>query len=384
VSASPVPFPLPRIPAGLRWVGRTLGVVALLPLAACGGGSSAGGSTSGSSPVPDPLMAVTVAMTWEGDLPCASCEGIRTTVTLFPDGTFRRDDTYLGEPEAEGRFGEVGRFFLDRSGERVTLLGSRGEPAYFLSLSDYSIQLLDGSGLPIQSELNYTLIHLPAPVPHPAPLRLTGALVEEGGVLHLLECGGGVPLPLVADGAAYESIRAAWEESLGALGRGASALHALPVALRGTLEDRPGASSGGALWTLRADTFDGESLGSDCAVMALREALASGEWTLIELGGDPVVLPPSAREAPTLAWDPESGRVSGYAGCNRYTGGAMLAGSLLLVGDVARTLMLCEGLMELESRVIELFQGGKVLRLDSDGSLLLSRGPYEAARFRRL
>jgi len=34
--------------------------------------------------------------------------------------------------------------------------------------------------------------------------------------------------------------------------------------------------------------------------------------------------------------------------------------------------------------VIELFQGGKVLRLDSDGSLLLSRGPYEAARFRRL
>jgi len=58
--------------------------------------------------------------TYTGLLPCADCEGIRTTVTLNDDGTFVCERIYLGKSDAPVR--DAGRFAWNRAGSAVTLV----------------------------------------------------------------------------------------------------------------------------------------------------------------------------------------------------------------------------------------------------------------------
>lgn len=57
--------------------------------------------------------------TYQGIIPCADCEGIKTSVTLMKNGEFSRTVTYLGR-EASGRT-DTGAFQWDETGAIVTL-----------------------------------------------------------------------------------------------------------------------------------------------------------------------------------------------------------------------------------------------------------------------
>jgi copper homeostasis protein (lipoprotein) len=170
-----------------------LGTVSVFGVAACAGESEqirAGGVAS------ERLMPITNAMSWRADLPCADCPGIRTTVTLLPDGSYRRDDAYLGTGEAgDSIFGEVGRYILDRSGELLTLHGGEG-PGYFTALADGNLRMRDQTGEEIDSELDYTLVHLPNPVRQEGLVRLSGLFTYYADTALLLERQGGVQLPV--------------------------------------------------------------------------------------------------------------------------------------------------------------------------------------------
>lgn len=56
---------------------------------------------------------------YEGTLPCASCEGIQSTVTLKADLSFEKKEVYLGEKN--GTFNEKGKFSWDKDGSIITL-----------------------------------------------------------------------------------------------------------------------------------------------------------------------------------------------------------------------------------------------------------------------
>jgi len=67
--------------------------------------------------------------TYQGVIPCADCEGIRTSVTLSADGRFLRARTYLGKEENASL--DSGVFNWDPSGSVITLQPDKGEPQMY-------------------------------------------------------------------------------------------------------------------------------------------------------------------------------------------------------------------------------------------------------------
>ncbi len=57
--------------------------------------------------------------TYTGTLPCASCPGIETTLTLNSDKTYEIKEVY--QEEKDGKFDEKGSFLFDASGSFITL-----------------------------------------------------------------------------------------------------------------------------------------------------------------------------------------------------------------------------------------------------------------------
>ncbi|MGG6231792.1 copper resistance protein NlpE [Tenacibaculum sp. SDUM215027] len=87
---------------------------------------------------------------YEGTLPCADCEGIKTTILLKNNETYTMIITYLGEEE--GREITEGNFEWDTAGTVITLINDDEEP-YKLKVVEGAIQKLDIKGKEITGEL---------------------------------------------------------------------------------------------------------------------------------------------------------------------------------------------------------------------------------------
>jgi len=108
---------------------------------------------------------------YEGVLPCADCEGIRTVLTLTKDGphtsegTFVLGETYLGRGDVDGAFASRGVWTtwrgnaVDENAIVVVLNpdGPAEERRYYERMGEDALRLLDRDLRPIESELNYTL-----------------------------------------------------------------------------------------------------------------------------------------------------------------------------------------------------------------------------------
>ena len=111
---------------------RTMSLVAVLLLTACHMPSehkdSAAAAPGDASPHADAAHNSRNSLDWAGTysgvVPCADCEGIRTTVTLNADGTFERELVYLGR--SAGPLRDAGRFTWNEAGSVVTLVPPEG------------------------------------------------------------------------------------------------------------------------------------------------------------------------------------------------------------------------------------------------------------------
>ena len=92
--------------------------------------------------------------------------------------------------------------------------------------------------------------------------------------------------------------------------------------------------------------------------------LAGTSWTFVSIGGAPV-----AGDRPTsLQFDGE--RLSGSAGCNRFSGSYKVEGRTLTAGPLMATKMACPGAgMMQESAFFDLMRGPVTLSFPSDGTL---------------
>lgn len=87
---------------------------------------------------------------YEGVLPCADCEGIKTTITLNQDLTFIKQIQYLGK---DNEVLEIkGNFRWNETGSRITLKGITNAPNQFIVGENVLIQL-DMKGDRISGEL---------------------------------------------------------------------------------------------------------------------------------------------------------------------------------------------------------------------------------------
>lgn len=95
-----------------------------------------------------------------------------------------------------------------------------------------------------------------------------------------------------------------------------------------------------------------------------------GEWQIADLnGGGPV-----ARSS--LTFDPgdhNTSRLSGTAGCNRFTGGWKQDGATLKLGPIASTMMACPPpAMDIERRVFAVLEAVSSVTYTTDGKAILS------------
>lgn len=88
--------------------------------------------------------------TYSGTLPCADCDGIETTITLRGDGTFEREQRYLGKPGAP--LTDSGQFAWNDAGSTVTLApGSATAQMY--QVGENQLFHLDRAGNRISGDL---------------------------------------------------------------------------------------------------------------------------------------------------------------------------------------------------------------------------------------
>ncbi|MCH8537529.1 MAG: copper resistance protein NlpE N-terminal domain-containing protein [Alkalimonas sp.] len=123
-------------------------------------------SQSTATTVPDPAHNSRNALDWdgryEGVLPCADCEGIKTKLTLQQDGHYQLETQYLGKSEKV--FREHGQFEWDDSGQIVTLQRQQpGGDQFFVG--ENVLWQLDMDGQRVQGELaeHYKLHKAPPP-----------------------------------------------------------------------------------------------------------------------------------------------------------------------------------------------------------------------------
>ncbi len=106
--------------------------------------------------------------------------------------------------------------------------------------------------------------------------------------------------------------------------------------------------------------------------------LAGTSWTFVSIGGTPV-----ATDRPTsLQFD--GGRMSGSAGCNRFSGGYAVDGTTLKAGPLMATEMACPGAgMTQEAAFFALMAAPVGLTFADDGTLILTGGEGRTAILRR-
>ena len=124
---------------------------------------------------------------------------------------------------------------------------------------------------------------------------------------------------------------------------------------------------------------DGKTVKGCGGAILAPEALAGTSWTFVSIAGVPV-----AGERPTsLAFD--ATRLSGSAGCNRFSGGYTVKDGMLAAGQIAATRMACPGpAMEQEQALFDLLNGPVRMDFPTDGTLLLTGVDGKTAVLKRV
>ncbi|WP_337841790.1 copper resistance protein NlpE N-terminal domain-containing protein [Rheinheimera sp.] len=238
----------------------SIALVALLTLAACGPVTESG-PTKAATVATDTAHNSQNALDWAGSylgvLPCADCEGIRTTLELHPDQTYQLSRVYLGE--SDELFQSTGQFEWDSTGRQIRLLAEQDGPSQYLVQENLLLQL-DMAGNPID---------------------------------------------------------------------GALAAHYQLTKQNPDLQMLAGSSDDSA------------------------PSLTGVRWQLQELAGQPVQGTPAQRPYIEFGTD---GRISGFSGCNQFTGGYETEGLRLRFLPLATTQKACAG-GELESQFLQVLQG---------------------------
>ncbi|WP_065237192.1 copper resistance protein NlpE [Gallibacterium genomosp. 3] len=83
-----------------------------------------------------------VAGKYLGTLPCADCDGIKTTLFLNPDKSFNLKSEYLGKPDAV--FTENGIYTIEN--QLITLKASADGEKHYYKITDQGLAVSDQQG----------------------------------------------------------------------------------------------------------------------------------------------------------------------------------------------------------------------------------------------
>jgi copper homeostasis protein (lipoprotein) len=351
----------------------TLAAVAMLSLAAPGM-AQVPASTRAPAAVPPPLPAALrqLPASFGGDLPCADCDGVRYRLNLFPDGAFYLGMVHLGKSGGES-LDDIGRWMVSSNQKVLVLKGGREAAALFRIVDATTLRKLDLEGRDVQSTLNYAITRTAAFERLEPKLAMRGMFryMADAGIF--TECSTGQRWPV-----AQEGDNARLEREYGTVRKepGGPVL----VSVEGRIAMRPKMEGPGLQPSLVAVRFIGAFPDGTCGPRPATAPLETTSWRLTRLGEAAVASTDPKRE-PGLAFDPPSRHVSGFGGCNRFTGGYALTGvDGIRFGPTAGTMMACADGMETEdaflkalSRVKTYNVLGTILEMYDEAGALLAR-----------
>lgn len=355
-----------------------------LPQALALAGALAACASAPPQPAAGPPQPLVLPATYAGQLPCADCPGIRTTVTLRADSTYLLRRVYRQAEGGRDRASvELGRWRVEEGGRRLVLNGGDAVER-FAVLGARTLRLLDQEGREIRSSLSYDLARAPRVDPFPDALRLRGMYTYMADAGLFAECrwgGARVPVAQEGDNAALER---AYTEARTA--PGAPVL----VNVDGHFAERPRMEGGGTELALVVDRFVAagprgatcDTPGPGAGPGPAGAPLEGTRWLLSELEGR-APAPTGDRPAPDLTLAAGVMRAQGSTGCNRFTGSYEIGGAALRFGPAATTRMACPapGVMEQEQRFLEALRLTTAYRIEGDVLTLLA-GERVLARFR--
>lgn len=332
--------------------------LAMLSLAACFTALSQGGITA---PVSAPG-------TYIGDLPCADCPGIRHTLELHADGTYFLRRQYLDKGPTAVR-DSIGRWDVSADESSLTLRSGRNIADVYGVQDADTLRLRDRQGNEVATARNLDLKRDESAEPLEPRAMMIGMYSRMADSAMFTECATGLRMPV-----AMEADNATLERAYADARTAANA----PVAmqLEGRLAQKPRMEGEGTVLTLVPERFVKARPGYRCSTPSKPATMTDTEWTLVRLGGEPVV-PPENRRAPTLRFMPD-GKITGYDGCNRLAGKYTQDGEQLAFGALASTRMACPPWADIErtfAYALAATTGARLVGphlelLDADGKVL--------------
>ena len=289
-------------------------------------------ASSGPDRQPPPAGAgrIVAPATYTGRLPCADCPGIRLTLTLLPDSTFRLRQIYQDRPAV---FYNLGRWSVEVNGTRLLLGGGANPTQRFQIVGADSLRMLDSLGRPIESLVSYSLVRAPRVDPVRDTMRLHGMYTYMADAGRFTECRSGSTFP-VAQVGANVALERAYGQARTAPGA------PLLVAFRGHFEQRPAMEGDRPMEHVVVDSVEHVSPGATCDKPMSRATLENTYWKLLEVGGSPARVAENIAE-PHLLLHPAQKQAGGSAGCNSFGGPYQLSGDSLHLGPLIATLRAC-------------------------------------------
>ncbi len=348
--------------------------------AACGASDTARDGAAASDASVRDIAALAGAASWVGEIPCADCAGIRTTITLYPDGTFRTEGVYLGAGgKGDTTLTDLGRWTHADTATRVVLRGSTGLADLYAVEPDGALTKLDRQGQRMGGELNYTLTAVSRPVDITHPARLIGSFAYMADAASIVECGNGLHFPVDMSGE-YITLERAYT-ALTDIQPG----DAVVVRLKGHLAEKPAMEGTGKELSLVVDSMDSIDPLDGCAALGTLDVMGANTWRLVSLDGPEGAITLPENTTASLKWERYENRFAGNGGCNGFSAPATFRGTTFTSGPPVVSEMACSDstVTAAEKRFIAAINAGGSVRLDRD-TLVISQGPRDVARLVRL
>jgi copper homeostasis protein (lipoprotein) len=269
---------------------------------------------------------------FEGELPCADCQGVFYHLDLLDKGSFFLRTTRLGY--AVGAVSDaIGSWQVSGDRRRLTLFGGWEAPMVFRIVDNGALRKLDAEGREVSSDGRHDLEREPDAMLIEPRLTMRGMYRYMADAALFVECESGrrFPVAMEADNLALERAYLDARKEPG---------QALLVSLQGRLALRPAMEGDVHEIAVIPERFLGVSPGETCGARASVSELENNYWKLISLGDRPAPVLEGRRE-PHLVFHSEDGRVTGTGGCNQLNGGYEIDGDSISFGRMASTMMAC-------------------------------------------
>ncbi|MFI8417517.1 envelope stress response activation lipoprotein NlpE [Serratia sp. NPDC078593] len=129
---------------------------------------------------------------YQGLLPCADCGGLETSLFLDSDGTYVLQEIYRGSKDGDQAFANYGSWA--RTADKLVLTENNGNKRYFHPVGK-NLEMLDQTGAPIESTLNYQLQPVEKKLPQ-TPMALRGSYTYMADAAVFKDCATGKTFPV--------------------------------------------------------------------------------------------------------------------------------------------------------------------------------------------